>query len=127
MWLLSGQLGPLLRRARLCLGVAGTGNEQAAGAGVPVLAFVGTGPQFTDYFARRQQQLLGEALTIGPRQPEALARLALPLLEDEAYRQRVLAIGRLRFGPPGGGQRIAEAIAQALTKDALNGAVMLER
>lgn len=112
--LIRGQLGALLPRARLCLGLAGTANEQAVGAGVPVLSFISTGSQYTRYFARRQQQLLGEALTVGPREPGMLARIALGLLDDDAYLQRVRAIGHDRFGEPGACRRIAEAIQLAV-------------
>ena len=57
--IIRGRFGDVISQACVALGMSGTGNEQAAGLGVPVVAPVGRGPQFTRHFARDQRRLLG--------------------------------------------------------------------
>ena len=60
----SGSLGPVLRRVALVLGQAGTANEAAAAAGVPVVAFERDGGRKMRWYRRRQRGLLGDALAV---------------------------------------------------------------
>lgn len=108
--ILQGRLGDLLSRSQAALGQAGTANEQAAGAGVPVVAYDPRVAGRLRWYRKRQKGLLGEAVQVVPRSLEAIvAELAL-LLSDSAERARRAEIGRERMGPPGGSQRMAEAI-----------------
>ncbi len=102
-----------LARATVVLGMAGAAHEQAAGLGKPVVAFPGTGPQFTARFLREQQRLLGDALVVA-RTPEEGAALTAALLRDPGERERRGRIGRERQGPPGGARAIAEYLLESL-------------
>lgn len=95
----------LLRRATVVLGLSGTANEQAAGLGVPVVAFPREGVQYTRRFALRQKRLLGEALVLVEDAREA-AVWVRQLLEDPAERERRGQAGRQRMGEPGATERI---------------------
>ena len=61
-----GELGPLLQRVALVLGQAGTANEAAAAAGVPVVAFERDRDRKARLVSRRQRGLLGDALAVFP-------------------------------------------------------------
>ncbi len=104
-----GPLGPLLRRVALVLGQAGTANEAAAAAGVPVVAFE-RGGGAARWYRRRQRGLLGEALAVFPAEPAEAAARVHELLNDAPRRARMAECGRARMGPPGAAHRIAERI-----------------
>ena len=106
-----GAIGPLLRRVALVLGQAGTANEAAAAAGVPVVAFEPPGRD-SGWYRKRQSGLLGDAMTVLPaetrkREPAGV----LALLDDPARRARMATAGRARIGEPGAAARVAERIA----------------
>ena len=61
-----GPLGAVLARATLVMGQAGTANEAAAAAGVPVVAFERGRDRKTTWYRQRQRGLLGEALAVFP-------------------------------------------------------------
>jgi uncharacterized protein (TIGR03492 family) len=109
-----GTLGPLLARVSLVLGQAGTANEAAAAAGVPVIAFERDRDRKARWYRERQRGLLGEALAVFPgRLNEAVAGVRA-ILEDAARRNRMGEIGRGRMGEAGGARRIAQRIASLL-------------
>ena len=116
-----GRIGALLRPsalggagALLALGQAGTANEQAAGAGVPIVAFEPGGAHRTGWYRMRQQRLLGDALLVVEKdEGRALAELRR-LLDDEPRRRHMGVIGRERMGGPGGAAAIADGVAAAL-------------
>ncbi len=53
-----------INQAHMCIGLAGTANEQALYLGKPVLCFEGFGPQSTLQRFREQQRLMGDGLHI---------------------------------------------------------------
>ena len=116
-----GRIGALLRPAVLegagavlALGQAGTANEQAAGAGVPVVAFEPGGAHRTGWYRMRQQRLLGEALLVVEKDEErAIAELER-LLDDQPRRAHMGVVGCERMGGPGGAAAIADAVEAAL-------------
>jgi uncharacterized protein (TIGR03492 family) len=109
-----GTLGPLLARATLVLGQAGTANEAAAAAAVPVVAFERDRDRRARWYRRRQQGLLGDALAVLPGDlNDAVAGVAA-ILDDSERRRRMGEIGRSRMGAAGGARRIAESIAALL-------------
>jgi uncharacterized protein (TIGR03492 family) len=112
-----GALGPILSRVSLVLGQAGTANEAAAAAGVPVAAFERRRDRKTDWYRKRQRGLLDGALAIFPGDEHAALGGLRSLLADPARRERMGAIGRERMGAPGGAARIAQRIL-AMTKAA---------
>ena len=99
--------------ADLAVGTAGTAHEQAAGLGVPVVAFP-AGDGHGDDFLAGQRRQLGEALVVVAPTPVAVADAVRTLLADTAQRWRRGRAGRSRMGAPGA----AAAIAAELLADA---------
>lgn len=106
----AGELSALLQDATLVLGQAGTANEAAAAAGVPVVAFEEPRGKTSTWYRMRQARLLGDALCIVPMDVPAGTTTVLELLADGARRQRMRQVGRQRMGPPGGALRIAREL-----------------
>jgi uncharacterized protein (TIGR03492 family) len=100
----------LLRHASVVLGQAGTANEAAAAAGVPVVAFEDPGDARPAWYRRRQSGLLGEAMVVLPADTDNAATAVLSLLGDSERRVLMAAAGRERMGAPGAARRIAERI-----------------
>jgi uncharacterized protein (TIGR03492 family) len=107
-----GAIGPLLARAQLVMGQAGTANEAAAAAGVPVVAFERDRDRKTAWYRMRQHGLLGEALAVLPGDPPRAAAGVAALLEDAPRRARMGALGRERMGGPGGARAIARDVVE---------------
>lgn len=107
-----GDIGPLLRHATLVLGQAGTANEAAAAAGVPVVAFERERDRKTTWYRMRQHGLLGEALLVVPGDRVAAAAQIGALLDDDARRARMSAQGRALMGDPGGALAIARDVVE---------------
>lgn len=104
----TGEIGAAIDGAALVLGQAGTANEAAAAAGVPVVAFEGGG----GWYRRRQAALLDGALRVFPRDVAEGARELVRLLQNSNERETMARIGRRRLGAPGAARRIAETIVQ---------------
>jgi uncharacterized protein (TIGR03492 family) len=109
-----GSLGSLVKRAALVLGQAGTANEAAAAAGVPVVAFERERDRKERWYRQRQKGLLGESLAVVPGRLNAAVASVNDLLNDSARRARMGAIGRARMGEAGGAARVAARIATLL-------------
>jgi len=109
----SDHFADALARGTVVLGMAGAAHEQAAGLGKPIVAFPGTGPQFTPAFLAEQQRLLGDAL-VATRSAEEAAEAIVRLLSDPAERDRRGRVGRERQGGPGGAAAIAHYLLQRL-------------
>jgi uncharacterized protein (TIGR03492 family) len=105
-----------LRCATVVLGMAGGANEQAAGLGKPVVAFPGTGPQFTPRFLEEQQRLLGDALVATSNWRDAASTLA-HLLGDPRERERRGQVGLRRLGGTGSAASIARRLLARLALD----------
>ncbi len=110
----NGAIGPLLARAQLVVGQAGTANEAAAAAGVPVVAFELERDRKTTWYRMRQHGLLGDALAVLPGDPVQAAAELRALLDDAPRRAQMGAQGRERMGGPGGALAIARAIDERL-------------
>lgn len=94
----------------IIIGLSGTGNEQAAGIGKPVVSFVGRGPQYNKKFAYAQKQLLGKALSIVKRNPQIVAEEAVAILRDHARYTSMAEAGKNRIGKSGAVEKITEEI-----------------
>jgi hypothetical protein len=105
----SGPLGAILADATIAVGQAGTANEAAAAAGVPVVALADPA-QKEDWYRMRQRRLLDGALALVPSDPARGAHTLRVLLDDEARRAEMSRIGRERIGPPGASAAIAAAV-----------------
>jgi uncharacterized protein (TIGR03492 family) len=107
----TGSPASLLKGAALVLGQAGTANEGAAAAGVPVVAFARDRGTKTPWYRRRQQGLLGDALAVIAGSAVEAAGGVCDILNDPARRMQMSEIGRARLGSGGAAQRIADRIA----------------
>ncbi|MGA8661355.1 MAG: hypothetical protein WA304_02215 [Candidatus Cybelea sp.] len=107
----TGSPASLLEGAALVLGQAGTANEGAAAAGVPVVAFARDRGTKARWYRRRQQGLLGDALAVIAGSAVEAARGVSDILNDPARRRQMSETGRARLGAGGGARRIADRIA----------------
>jgi uncharacterized protein (TIGR03492 family) len=105
-----GPIGPPLEHATLVLGQAGTANEAAAAAGVPVVAFARERDRKSRWYRERQRGLLGDALAVvNGGFDRAVAEVAA-ILDDPERRRRMGEVGQARMGRPGGARRVAERV-----------------
>lgn len=110
-------LGDVLERCQLVLGQAGTANEQAAGMGLPVVAYGPGGEHGMSWYRFRQKGLLGEALeVVDDSTPELVVESLSRLLRNPDERARRGAVGRSRMGPPGGAARMAAIIEEMVLR-----------
>jgi uncharacterized protein (TIGR03492 family) len=105
-----GPLGAMLADAAIVLGQAGTANEGAAAAGIPVVAYEPSRSGKRAWYRTRQAGLLGDALLVVDGDARHAARQVRALLEDSARRAHMGTVGRERMGPPGGAALIANTI-----------------
>jgi uncharacterized protein (TIGR03492 family) len=109
-----GDIGPLIARATLVLGQAGTANEAAASAGVPVVAFERERDRKQTWYRMRQHGLLGNALLVVPGDAVRASAEVGALLDDDARRAEMGAEGRARMGGPGGALAIARDVVERI-------------
>ena len=106
----TGAVGALFARASLVLGQAGTANEAAAAAGIPIVAFEIGDERKGGWYRRRQKALLGDALAVLPGDPATALAGVSALLEDASRRAHMGRVGKQRMGPAGGSLAIAQHI-----------------
>ncbi len=101
-----GRFEEALAWAGVAIGTSGTAHEQAAGRGVPVVAFP-CGPSYRPSFLARQRRLLGDAVEVVAADGGAVAEAVRALIVRPAERARRARAGAERMGPAGGGRRVA--------------------
>lgn len=101
----------VLSGSDLIIGLSGTGNEQAAGSGVPLVSFYGRGSQYNKDFAEAQKQLLGDALSlVRDNEPLSVAAEVWQLLRKPDKLAEMSRAGKERMGSGGACQKIADYI-----------------
>lgn len=110
--LTKGRFGDFLQQSDIFIGLSGTGNEQAVGMGKPLVAFPGTGTQYTEAFMLAQKKLLGDSIAIFPPRPAEVAQGLLAILRDPPRYAYMGRIGQERMGPTGGVNRMTDLILQ---------------
>ena len=105
-----GSLSAMLHGTTLVLGQAGTANEAAAAAGIPVVAFERT--RTHAWYRKRQIGLLGDALLVVTGDEHSVAYAVAELLDDPVRRERMGSIGRQRMGAAGGAKLIAQEVVR---------------
>ena len=103
-------LGSVIIESELVIGMTGTGNEQAAGLGTPLVLLKGLGTHSTNDRLKHYKRLLGDAVFIPSGDKQAIASQISELLNDQAKLDQMSAAGRERMGQPGGAELIAHAI-----------------
>ena len=112
-FLIKGHLADVLQYSQVALGLAGTAHEQAAGWGIPVVAYEPGGMSHLKWYRARQKGLLGDSLIVSEDRDADIVEALCNLVQDKAERQRRAEVGRKRLGPPGGSERMAAIIAEA--------------
>ncbi|MFA6549538.1 MAG: hypothetical protein WCT39_06400, partial [Candidatus Margulisiibacteriota bacterium] len=102
------QFEQVLAESNLIIGLSGTGNEQAAGCGIPVVSFPGRGSQYNRKFAKAQKELLGNALMLVDSNDHAtIAAKVWQLLKNNQLRKQMEKTGKERMGDPGAIDKIS--------------------
>lgn len=109
VFFIKGHIADVFRYSQVALGLAGTAHEQAAGWGIPVVAY-DKDPQNLRWYRARQKGLLGEALIITRDDDKEIVENLAHLINDPQDRLRRANIGKERLGPPGGAERMAQII-----------------
>ncbi|MFA5928314.1 MAG: lipid-A-disaccharide synthase-related protein [Candidatus Margulisiibacteriota bacterium] len=112
--LFNGKLGTVISRARIALGMTGTGNEQVAGLGKAMVLLNGGGPQSNSARLIHYQKLLGEAVFVPQGSAQEIGRQISALLIDESRLARIGQVGRERMGIAGAAEAMAKAIKEQL-------------
>ena len=94
----------------LALGLTGTGNEQIAGLGIPLVLLRGRSPAASRGRMRHYKKLLGEAVFIPRGSDRRKVESILRLLANPRQIQRMSEAGRERMGIPGGAYFIARRL-----------------
>ncbi len=109
-----GMFGDVLDRARMVIGQAGTGNEQAVGMGKPVVTFESSGKKSLGWYRMRQKGLLGDSISVVDKDGGRIAQEVFSILSDEDRYGQMRQIGQERMGPPGAADRMASCILERL-------------
>ncbi len=104
-----GPLGAAITQATIVLGQAGTANEAAAAAGIPILAY---DSDEHGWYRTRQRGLLGDAVAILTGPFERAAEQMKAILRNPDQRDRMSQIGRQRMGGRGASKVIAHRIVE---------------
>lgn len=115
-----GAFEEVLAGADAVLGTSGTANEQAAGLGLPVVAFPVL-PDYGEAFLAGQKRLLGDALEVVAADAAAIAAGLGRALTDPVRRREAAAMGPARMGGEGASERIGAALAAWLEEVAERG------
>lgn len=107
-----GWFGDVLNVSNIVIGLSGTGNEQAAGLGRPVVTFPTEGPQFSFKFAAAQKRLLGDAVAfVKSGDADDVAAEVVSILGDSMRIAAMRKAGHARMGEQGAATRTAKIIA----------------
>ncbi|MGC8970951.1 MAG: hypothetical protein ACP5K2_01955 [bacterium] len=103
-----GIFSEMVSSSKLVIGLSGSGNEQSAGLGKPVVSFYIEGIQFNKKFIIEQKKLLDEALIL--TDIESASEVINSLLSNPQELLKRGEIGKLRMGDKGAIPKIAEFI-----------------
>ncbi|MBV9270755.1 MAG: hypothetical protein JO165_06650 [Candidatus Eremiobacteraeota bacterium] len=106
-----GPIGAMIAHATLALGQAGTANEAAASAGIPVVAFE-LGEKKRAWYRMRQAALLGDALLVAPGRLDVAVHEVDSVLRDATRYEHMSKTGRERMGSRGAARAIAFSVAE---------------
>jgi len=115
-----GAFASVLATADVVIGTAGTANEQAAGLGLPVIAFA-VPPYYGAAFLENQERLLGGALRVVAGQQTVIAAAVLAALADGPHRDAAQLGGPARLGGPGGTAAVADDLTTWLEELGVGG------
>jgi len=106
--------GDVINISDILIGQAGTGNEQAAGLGKPVVAFDSSGKEKPGWYRARQKGLLGDSLCISKACGKDMAGEVLAILRDRDLMRYMGEAGRKRMGEAGCIERLTDELLKFL-------------
>jgi tetraacyldisaccharide 4'-kinase len=107
---ISGYFRACLDGAALVLGMTGTGNEQIAGLGIPLILCKGRSAAASGRRMRHYQKLLGDAVLVPRGSDKRKVEKLLQLLGNSQRLQHMSEAGRERMGSAGGAYHIARKV-----------------
>jgi len=111
--LAQNRFAEFLHQADVAIAMTGTGAEQFAGLGKPVITIPGKGPQFTSAFAEAQTRLLGPSVRL-VAEPAQVAGAIQSVLSNPDRLQLIADNGHRRMGEPGAARRIAQCLVERM-------------
>jgi len=103
-----GTFSEMVSSSLLVIGLSGSGNEQSAGLGKPVISFYIEGIQFNKKFISEQKRLLDESLILVDT--DSAGKVINSLLSDPLELKKRGEIGKFRMGEKGAIPKIAQFI-----------------
>jgi|GEM_PF-5488582 uncharacterized protein (TIGR03492 family) len=103
-----GVFSEMINSSLLVIGLSGSGNEQSAGLGKPVVSFYIDGVQYNARFINEQKKLLGDALILS--RIEDVHLVVDELLKNPKEIERRGNIGKERMGERGAISKISEFV-----------------
>ncbi|MCL5773894.1 MAG: lipid-A-disaccharide synthase-related protein [Firmicutes bacterium] len=108
--LTKGCFGDVISKSVIVIGQAGTGNEQAAGLGKPVVSFDSEGKKNPGWYRARQKGLLGDSLSVVEKNYESIFLEVKKILDNPQVYEKMKNTGLQRMGPAGGAGKMAQII-----------------
>lgn len=108
----TGALGNVIHACDVAMGMTGTGNEQVAGLGKPMILLQGSGPQSTSQRLHHYEKLLGTAVCVPKGSVQEKAKQIESLVFDTMRCKAMGCEGMARMGHSGGTEKIAEHIVR---------------
>jgi len=105
-----GHFGDILRRSNIVIGSTGTGSEQAAGLGKPLIILRAEGPHTSSARVNMYSKMLSGAVFVPEGTDEDIAKKIEGLLKDASKLREMAEAGKSIMGGPGASQKIAEEI-----------------
>ncbi|MDR1453873.1 MAG: lipid-A-disaccharide synthase-related protein [Candidatus Margulisbacteria bacterium] len=110
VYVVHGYFRECLDEASLAIGMTGTGNEQIAGLGLPLILLKGKSPAASRGRLQHYKKLLDGAVFAPRGSDERIARAASELLSSSKRLQSMADAGRARLGDAGGSYFITRKI-----------------
>jgi len=107
--IINGNIGNVLKNSDIAIGMTGTGNEQAAGLGIP-LVLIKTGHASSRARIRQYEKILGNAVIAPIGSDSEIAKKIEALLKDEKKLSFMSNAGKEIMGGIGAAERIAKEI-----------------
>jgi uncharacterized protein (TIGR03492 family) len=114
VYLVVGRFGDIIHECDIIVGLSGTGNEQAAGCGKPIISFPTKGTQYNKKFISSQKKLMGKALAVVENEARLIIEKIFQVLSDAPLYEEMSRAGIERMGEKGGAERIARQILKSL-------------
>lgn len=114
VYVIKGYFRDCLEGALAVFGMTGTGNEQIAGLGIPIVLFQGKSSAASASRMTHYKKLLGDAVFIANQSEKKISQSILALLRNNKLLNHMAEVGKERMGKPGGAYSIAKKIFSEL-------------